>query len=79
MLAALDSRYFSMWSEYWHRLEQARSSAAPGVDEGVLRQETFVWRRSAFAAVCQGIRNARARYRYQRLRAEWAPVALEQG
>jgi hypothetical protein len=76
MLAALDARYFSMWSDYWHRLEFARSSFGPS-DEDALRREAFVWRRSAIAAMRQGLRSALAQYRYERLRAQWAPVALE--
>ena len=68
MLAALDARYFHLWSQYWHRLEAVR---AAGDDEGRLAREIFVWKRSAPDALRQFVRNARARRRYRRLRTEW--------
>ena len=75
-LAALDSRYFSLWVRYWHRLEQLRAAGAVPSDEDRLAREVFVWRRSAPDAIRQFVRNARARHRYRQLRAEWtAPVA----
>jgi hypothetical protein len=68
-LAALDARYFSLWCEYWARLEQARAQGVSSASQRALRQEVFVWRRSATAALQQSIRNARARLRFRRLRA----------
>jgi hypothetical protein len=65
MLAALDSRYFSLWSHYWHRLDAARSSGQ-AVDEAALCRDAFAWRRSLPAALRQAVRNLRARYRFAR-------------
>ncbi len=28
LLAALDARYFDLWSQYWHRLEAMRTAGA---------------------------------------------------
>ena len=74
-LAALDARYFDLWSRYWHRLEQLRSADAPQEAEADLARDTFVWRRSAPDAVRQFVRGARARRRYRRLRTEWHTAA----
>jgi hypothetical protein len=71
MLAALDARYFDRWAQYWQCLDQLRAAAAPPAAEERLAREMFVWRRSALAALRQIVRSARARRRYQRLRAEW--------
>lgn len=70
-LAALDARYFHLWSQYWHRLEALRASGTSESAEVDLAHATFVWRRSASGAMRQLIRSARARQRYRRLRAEW--------
>jgi hypothetical protein len=77
-LAALDARYFSLWCDYWHRLEQARAQGLSGADERALREEVFVWRRSAAAALQQSIRDARARLHFRRLRAT-LPAAAGRG
>jgi hypothetical protein len=68
-LAALDSRYFSLWCEYWDRLEQARAQGVSAAGLQAIREEVFVWRRSATAALRQSIRSARARLRFRRPRA----------
>lgn len=74
-LAALDARYFHLWSQYWHRLEMLRAAGASESAEAELARATFVWKRSAPDAMRQLIRSARARRRYQRLRAEWLAAA----
>jgi hypothetical protein len=68
-LAALDARYFSLWCEYWDRLERARAQGVSAAGQRVLREEVFVWRRSPSAALRQSIRSARARLRFRRFRA----------
>jgi hypothetical protein len=68
-LAALDSRYFSLWCEYWARLEHARARGVSAAGQRALREEVFVWRRSATAALEQLFRSARARLNFSRLRA----------
>jgi hypothetical protein len=68
-LAALDSRYFSLWCEYWYRLEQARAQGLSAAGQQALRDEVFVWRRSASASLRQSIRNARTRFLFRRFRA----------
>jgi len=68
-LAALDARYFSLWCDYWVRLERARAQGLPEADERALREEVFVWRRSATAVLQQSIRNARAWLHFRRPRA----------
>ena len=70
-LAALDARYFELWSQYWHRLDKLRREEAPPSTEAALAKEIFVWKRSAPNAVRQFVRSARARQRYRRLRAKW--------
>jgi hypothetical protein len=75
MLAALDARYFDLWSKYWHRLEGLRAAGSPRTAESRLARDHFVWKRSAPDAVRQFIRGARARRRYRRLREEWIGVA----
>ena len=72
MLAALDARYFSMWAEYWQRLESLRACGAGADEEGVLQREAFVWRPSAYQAARQAVRSLRARRGYRRLSAGWA-------
>jgi hypothetical protein len=74
-LAALDSRYFSLWCDYWGRLEQARAQGVSAAGQRALRDEVFVWRRSAKAALQQSIRSARARLRFRRRRAALADAA----
>ena len=74
-LAALDARYFDLWSRYWHRLEQLRRAGAPREAEADLARDTFMWKRSMPDAVRQFIRGARARRRYRRLRTEWLTAA----
>jgi hypothetical protein len=74
-LAALDSRYFSLWCEYWDRLEQARAQGVSAAGQRALREEVFVWRRSAKAALRQSIRSARARLHFRRRRAALADAA----
>ena len=70
-LAALDARYFDLWSQYWHRLDTLRREDAPPSAEAELARAIFVWKRSAPNALRQFVRSARARQRYRRLRAEW--------
>jgi hypothetical protein len=67
-MAALDARYFSLWCEYWERLEQARRTGASAAQEQALRDEVFVWRRSAADAVQQSIRGVRAWLKFRRVR-----------
>jgi hypothetical protein len=74
-LAALDHRYFSLWSTYWHRLEQLRATGAAEPVEASLAREVFTWRRSPIEAVRQFVRSARAHRRFRTLRAEWGRVA----
>lgn len=74
-LAALDARYFDLWSRYWHRLEQLRSAGASAAAEAELARDAFTWKRSAPDAARQFIRSARARLRYRRLRTEWLTAA----
>src|SRR5688500_5273347 len=42
MLAALDARYFDLWSKYWHRLEGLRAAESPRSAESSLARELFV-------------------------------------
>ena len=69
MLAALDARYFDLWSKYWHRLEAMRTATLQ--DEEQLARDLFVWKRSAPSALRQFVRSALARRRYRRLQMEW--------
>ena len=74
-LAALDARYFHLWSQYWHRLDGLRARGASESAELELARATFVWKRSAPDAMRQLIRSARARRRYHRMQAEWLAAA----
>jgi hypothetical protein len=74
-LAALDGRYFSLWCEYWDRLERARAQGVSAAGQRALRDEVFVWRRSAKAALQQSVRSARARLQFLRRRAALAAAA----
>jgi hypothetical protein len=74
-LAALDARYFSLWCQYWDRLEEARAQGVSAAGQRALRDEVFVWRRSATAALRQSVRNARARLQFRRLRACLPPAS----
>jgi hypothetical protein len=74
-LAALDARYFSLWCEYWGRLEQARAEGMSAAGQQALRDEVFVWRRSAKSALQQSVRSARARLQFRRRRAALAAAA----
>jgi hypothetical protein len=76
-LAALDSRYFTLWAQYWSRLEAMRAATASAAEEAALVRESFVWRRSAPDALRQIVRSARAHRRFRRLRAEWAGAAVQ--
>ena len=67
-LAALDSRYFSLWARYRHRLDAARSRHASESDERALQRDVFVWRPSLPASVWQVGRSMKAALRYRRLR-----------
>jgi hypothetical protein len=75
-LAALDARYFDLWAQYWHRLEELRAADAPPAAEAALAREVFVWKRSVRDALRQFVRGVRARRRYHRLRAEWMTAAV---
>ncbi len=67
-MAALDSRYFSLWCEYWSLLEQGRAGESSAADEQTLRERVFVWRRSPSAALQQSVRNLRARWHFRSIR-----------
>jgi hypothetical protein len=67
-MAALDARYFSLWCQYFARLEKARADGASAAVEQELRDSTFSWRPSVTAAVRQSIRSIRARWQFHRLR-----------
>jgi hypothetical protein len=67
-LAALDSRYFSLWCEYWSLLERGRAGESSAADEQMLRERVFVWRRSPSAALQQSVRNLRARWHFRSIR-----------
>jgi hypothetical protein len=75
MLAAFDARYFSLWAQYWQRLEQARAAGWSEPDELALCREMFVWRRSLPEAVRQVARTIRARQRFAHLKAGWTTAA----
>ncbi len=45
-LSALDSRYFSLWVEYYTRLVEARGREASEEEERAIARDVFVWRRS---------------------------------
>jgi hypothetical protein len=68
-LAALDSRYFSLWARYRHRLDEARAQGASDADERAIQRDVFVWRPSLAAALWQTGRSVKATWRYRRLRA----------
>jgi hypothetical protein len=74
-LAALDGRYFSLWCEYWDRLERARAQGVSAAGQRALRDEVFVWRRSAKAALQQSVRSVRARLQFLLRRAALAAAA----
>lgn len=71
MLAALDARYFSLWCEYWVRLEALRSESASIDEEQALRDTLLRWRPSTWEAALQVGRSVKARSRYRRLRRTW--------
>jgi hypothetical protein len=75
-LAALDSRYFSLWARYRHHLGAARSRNATEFDERALQRDTFVWRPSLSASVWQAGRSLRATLGYRRLRSRMARELL---
>ena len=70
-LAALDSRYFSLWCAYYAKLMEGRVRGASPEEERELARRTFVWRRSAPAALWQAGRSVKARINYARKRARW--------
>jgi hypothetical protein len=74
-LAALDARYFSLWCEYFDRLEEARAQGVSAAGQRALRDEVFVWRRSATAALRQSARNTRAWLSFRYFRACLPPPA----
>jgi hypothetical protein len=71
-LAALDSRYFSLWVRYREGLRAARSHHATESDERALQRDVFVWQPSLPASVWQAGRSLKATLRYRRLRARTA-------
>jgi hypothetical protein len=71
MLAALDARYFSIWAQYWERLEELRARGGPAEEEQELQRRAFVWRPSPYQAARQAVRSLRARRVYKRTRAQW--------
>jgi hypothetical protein len=76
MLAALDARYFSLWAQYWERLEALRARGAGADEEDALQRRAFVWRASAYQSARQAVRSVRAKWGYERSRAQWsAPQA----
>ena len=74
-LAALDSRYFSMWCTYWRELEAARQRGASPSEEAGLQRDLLRWRRSPMQALEQCGRNLRARLNYRRLKSGWPPLS----
>jgi hypothetical protein len=73
-LAALDSRYFTLWARYYAALVEARARGASQADEEAIAARTFVWRRSLPSAVWQAGRNVKAFLRFRRQRARWPPA-----
>jgi hypothetical protein len=74
-LAALDSRYFSLWVRYHERLLAARAEGAPEDAERALAAETFAWRRSSVAAARQAATSVRAYVRHRTQRRQWSAQA----
>jgi hypothetical protein len=70
-LAAVDSRYFSIWCDYYDALMAARARGASPAEELELGRRMFVWRRSPSAALWQMGRTVKARINYARKRARW--------
>jgi hypothetical protein len=75
-LAALDSRYFSLWAHYVAQLERLRERGATEAEERVVMERMFVWRRAPLAAVWHAGRCVRARWRYARDRAKLTAPAV---
>jgi hypothetical protein len=64
LLAALDSRYFSIWVDYCDRLVRLHDRGAPESEERALAEEVFVWHPSVAAALWQAGRQVKARLSY---------------
>lgn len=65
-LAALDSRLFSLWVDYYRHILDSRARGGSEAEELAFIRSDFVWRPSAFEALKQVGRSARARWRYTR-------------
>jgi hypothetical protein len=70
-LAALDSRYFTLWATYHALLTEARARRASEAEERAIAARVFVWRRSPALALKQAARDVKAHVRYRRQRARW--------
>jgi hypothetical protein len=76
-LAAVDSRYFSLWCSYYAQLLECRARGASPDEERALCQSVFQWRPSLAAAVKQMGRTAKARIGFERKRARWNRAAQD--
>jgi hypothetical protein len=65
-LAALDSRLFSLWVDYYKRILDARARRASEAEELAFIKSEFVWRPSAVQAAKHAARCVRSRWRYSR-------------
>jgi len=74
MLAALDSRYFTLWAEYYHELSAARARGATADEERAIAAATFVWKRSPTAAIRHAVRTLRTRVKYRRRQWAWRAI-----
>ena len=66
-LAALDSRLFSLWVDYYRHVLDSRGRHGSEAEEAAYIRSDFVWRRSALQAAKHVVRCARARWRYRRM------------
>lgn len=69
-LSALDAPYFTLWYEYWSRLQPLRRGGASEAEELALQAEVFVWRPSVRNRLTQlgRVVKAHVRYRHRRRR-----------
>lgn len=74
MLAALDSRYFTLWAKYYHHLSAARARGASADEERAIADTTFVWKRSPVAAIRHAVRTFRTRVKYRRRQSAWRQI-----
>jgi hypothetical protein len=66
-LAALDSRLFSLWVDYYRHILDARARGASEAEELAFIKSDFVWRPSALQAAKHALRCVRSRWRYTRM------------